>query len=58
MTRIRAVLTAFNVVADIFIDFDETIQKFSIVVIGNVVNMNLLLGLNIYLALTIMIYLV
>ena len=41
MTRIRAVLTAFNVVADIFIDFDETIQKFSIVVIGNVVNMNL-----------------
>ena len=40
MSRIRAVLTAFNVVADIFIDFDETIQKFSIVVIGSVVNLN------------------
>lgn len=40
MSRIRAVLTSFNVVADIFIDFDETIQKFSIVVIGSVSNLN------------------
>jgi len=40
MSRIRAVLTAFNVVADIFIDFDEPTQKFSIVVIGSVTNLN------------------
>ncbi len=40
MSRIRAVLTSFNVVVDIFIDFDEPTQKFSIVVIGSATNLN------------------